>query len=353
MKRRYAIAGFIFSLLLIGLLVRGIEWGQIRQSFVDVKLEWLGIISAIVVLRTGIHAWRWTYLLRSVHPLGLGLCFRATSVGFLYNVLLPAHAGAVVRAFVAGERGRVPVSSVFATIVVERLIGILLLLPLMALLALGWVNPPQMSLATKASLQIGVGLSGAIVLLVGLVLWGLVRARERTLARLHNTFAFLPSSWVEKISGWTENFVTGLRGLPTGRNLVAFAVLSVSMWGCWFAGNLFLFRAFDLPLPLSAALMLMLLQFLSFTLPTGPGILGTYHVAATMGGLLLYGITSAQALSAAFALRIAISVTVVLLGIGCLIFEALLAGRPLKSAALVKPTSHRVIKGANATHGGK
>jgi uncharacterized protein (TIRG00374 family) len=352
-KRRYAIAGFILSLLLIGLLVRGIEWGQVRQSFVDVKLEWLGIISAIVVLRTGIHAWRWTFLLRSVHPLGLGLCFRATSVGFLYSNLLPAYAGTVVRAFVAGEGGRVPVSSVFATIVVERLIGILLLLPLMALLALGWVNPPNLNLATKASLQVGVGLSGAIVLLVGLVLWGLVRARERTLARLHKTFSFLPSGWGEKISGWAENFVTGLRGMPTGRNLVAFAVLSVSMWGCWFAGNFFIFRAFDLPLPLSAALMLMLLQYLSFTLPTGPGLLGSYHLFATMGGLLLYGITSAQALSAAVVLRITISVTAVLLGLCCLIVEALLAGRPLKSVALFKPTSHRVIKGANASHGGK
>ena len=336
MTRRYAIAGFILSLLLIGWLVWGIEWGQVRQSFVDVKLEWLGFISAIIVLRTGIHAWRWTFLLRSVHPLGLGLCFRATSVGFLYNILLPARAGAVVRAFVAGEGGRVPVSSVFATVVVERIIGILLLLPLMALLTLGWANPPNLSLATKVSLQLGVGLSGGIVLLVSLVLWGLVRARERTLARLHKTFAFLPSRWVEKISGWAEDFVTGLRGMPTGRNLVAFAVLSVSMWGCWFAGNLCLFQAFDLPLPLSAALMLMLLQFLSFTLPTGPGILGAYHVFATMGGLLLYGLTSAQALSAAFALRIAISVTVVLLGLGSLIFDALLAGRPLKSAALVQ-----------------
>ncbi len=343
MKRRYAIAGFIFSLLLIGLLVRGIEWGQVRQSFVDVKLEWLGFISAIIVLRTGIHAWRWTFLLRSVHPLGLGLCFRATSVGFLYSILLPAYAGAVVRAFVAGEGGRVPVSSVFATIVVERLIGILLLLPLMGLLALGWVNPPSLNLATKASLQVGVGLSGAFVLLIGLVLWGLVRARERTLARLNKTFSFLPSGWVEKISGWAENFVTGLQGMPTGKNLVAFVVLSVSMWGCWFAANLCLLQAFDLPLPLSAALMLMLVQFLSFTLPTGPGILGTYHLFATMGALLLYGITSAQALSAAFALRITISVTVILLGLCSLIFDAVLAGRPLKLQA----PAHSDIKPGN------
>ena len=122
----------------------------------------------------------------------------------------------------------------------------------------------------------------------------------------------------------------------------AFAVLSVSMWGCWFAGNLFIFRAFDLALPLSAALMLMLPQFLSFTLPAGPGVLGTYHIAPTMGGLLPYGITSAQALSAAVALRVVISATAILLGLGCLIFEAVLAGRPLKLATLIqteiKPT---------------
>jgi uncharacterized protein (TIRG00374 family) len=334
-KRHHALAGFAVSLLLIGWLVRGVEWSQVRLAFAEVRLGWVGLIAAIVIVRLAIHAFRWSFLLRPVHPLGLGLCFRATSVGFLSTVFLPAHGGAVVRAVVAGEGGRVPASSVFATVVLERLIGTLLLLPLL-LVILGVVEPPQLGPATKISLRLGVGFSGASVIGVGMVLWGLARARRRTLGLLRRALAFLPASWVERIAGGAESFVDGLKGLPAGRDLAAFTALSVLMWGCWLASNLFLFQAVGLALPLSAAFMLMLLQFLSFSLPAGPGVLGTYHVAATMGGLLLYGLPSSHALSAAVVLRVALTATVVLVGLGCLLVESALAGRPVRLGALAR-----------------
>jgi uncharacterized protein (TIRG00374 family) len=327
-KRRYAIAGFVVILLVFGWFLRGVEWSQVRRAFAQVRLEWVGVIAAIAALRMVLFAWRWTYLLRPVHPLGFGLCFRASGVGFLSNVLLPARADLVVRAVVAGKGGRVPASSVFATVVAERLITALLFLPL-AVLAMGWVKPPLLSPAMEASLRVGVGLFGAGVVAVGVALVALVRARQGTLALLGRALAFLPVPWVERIKEWLDTFVVGLRGLYTGRSLAPFITISLAIWGCWFISNLCLFQAFDLALPPSAALMLMLLQFLSFSLPTGPGFLGTYHIAATTSGLLLYGLPSAIALSAAIVLRVAVTTIIVLVGLGCL-----LAGRHQKLTAL-------------------
>jgi uncharacterized protein (TIRG00374 family) len=326
MKKRYAFIGFVISLVLLGWLLRGLEWSQLREAFLGVNLVWVYAIAGLVVLRIIIQSWRWTYLLRPVHPLGFGLCFRAMGVGFLSSMLLPAQAGAVVRSVVAGEGGQVPASSVFATVVLERFVGTLLLLPLMVL-ALGLVKPPLLRPATEATLRAGVGLSGASVVVLGLILWYMARAR--TPQRLERALARLPASWVEKLTGWAGAFVGGLKGLPRGRTLGSFAFLSVGMWGCWFTANICIFRAFGFDLPPSAALMLMLLQFLSFSVPSGPGVLGSYHVAATTGGLLLYGIPSAQAISAALVLRVAISATVVLLGLGCLLAESVIAGRPI------------------------
>lgn len=114
------------------------------------------------------------------------------------------------------------------------------------------------------------------------------------------------------------------------------------IWGCWFAGNLCLIWAFDLALPLSAALMLMLLQFLGFSLPGGPGVLGTYHIAATMSGLLLYRLPSAIPFSAAIVLRIVISGIAILVGLNCLLAESMLSRRsqkfPARVHADVKPS---------------
>lgn len=345
MKRRYALLGFIISLVLLGWLLRGLEWSQLEAAFLRVNVAWVGLIAALAILRVSLQSWRWTYLLKPVHPLGFGLCFRATGVGLLSSIFLPAQAGAVVRSVVASESGRVPASSVFATVVLERLVGTVLLMPLMVL-ALGLVRPPLLGPATRASLRAGVGLSGASVLVLGLILWLLVKAKGQAPERLGRLLAWLPASWVEKIAGWTETFIGGLRGLPRGRTLANFALLSVSMWGCWFTANISLFQAFGFDLPASAALMLMLLQFLSFSLPAGPGVLGSYHVAATTGGLLLYGIPSAQAFSAALVFRVALSATIALLGLSCLLAESALAGRPVRLKKLAQTEVRTSPEGA-------
>ncbi|MDA2915404.1 flippase-like domain-containing protein [Nitrospinae bacterium AH_259_B05_G02_I21] len=334
MKRSYIIAGFAVSLLLLGWVLRGVGWHEVRLAFAQVKLEWVGLIALLSAAVIGLRAWRWTYLLKPVHPLSLGLCIRATGIGFLGNMLLPVRAGEVVRAVVAGEGGHVPVSSVFATIVMERLVDALSFLPLM-ILALGWFVPSLTGPALKASLQIGAGLFGLVTVVCGLVLWGLARSPERALAFLRRAFTFLPTPWVDKMVGWGEAFVGGLRGVPTGRDLPPFIALTLAIWGIFLATNLCLFKAFDMTLPPSAVITLQVLIVLGVVLPSAPGFVGTFHAAA-MGGLLLYGLPRAQALSAAFALHATIFTTIVFVGLGCLLAESVVIGRRLRLKALAR-----------------
>ncbi len=65
------------------------------------------------------------------------------------------------------------------------------------------------------------------------------------------------------------------------------------------------------------------------SLPSAPGFVGTLH-AATMGGLLLYGLPRALALSAALVYHATVFATLVLAGLGCLLAESILAGRRIR-----------------------
>ena len=120
--------------------------------------------------------------------------------------------------------------------------------------------------------------------------------------------------------------------------MLPFLFLTALIWGMMLATNLCLFRAFDVALPLSAALILQFLQILGVSLPSAPSFVGTLH-AATMGGLLLYGLPRAQALSAALVYHAVVSVTIVLAGLACLLAESLLAGRRIKLTALARAGS--------------
>lgn len=58
-----------------------------------------------------------------------------------------------------------------------------------------------------------------------------------------------------------------------------------------------------------------------------------------LGGLLLYGLPRAVALSAALVYQATMFVTLVLAGLGCLLAESMLAGRRLKLTALVRASA--------------
>ncbi len=133
--------------------------------------------------------------------------------------------------------------------------------------------------------------------------------------------------------GRAEAFLAGLRGVPRGRDLVPFIALTVAIWGLLLATNLCLFRAFDVTLPLSAAVILQLMLVLGVALPSAPGFVGTFHAAA-MGRLLLYGLPRALALSAALVYHATIFATLVIAGLGSLLAESVLAGRRFSLRAL-------------------
>ncbi|VAX16622.1 hypothetical protein MNBD_NITROSPINAE03-1960, partial [hydrothermal vent metagenome] len=67
--------------------------------------------------------------------------------------------------------------------------------------------------------------------------------------------------------------------------------------------NYFIFQAFNLDLPISASFLVLLSQILGVMVPSAPGFIGVFH-AATIAGLMFYGVDSELALSVALTLHI-------------------------------------------------
>ena len=109
-------------------------WAHLRNA------NWLYLALSILVATLSIHvrALRWKSLLAPLDPdVPFQPRVAGTAVGFAANNLIPARVGEFVRALVCGKLARLPVSSVFATLVVERvfdgLITVALLFTVMAL----------------------------------------------------------------------------------------------------------------------------------------------------------------------------------------------------------------------------
>ncbi len=282
----------------------------------------LVIFAAFAILSTIVfRAWRWQYLLQPVKPVCLLSLLSATSIGFMVNMLLPAHAGELARAYVIGHKENMTTMSSFATIVVERVVDLLsLLLLILAMLALASLSPSMLPIVS------GLRTGGLIICLIclGMVagLWLVKYRTAQTVAWLGRWMQCLPDKWRTSACAALWSFAEGLKAFKQGRHMVSVILISLLIWTVLALSNSLIFSAFDLQLPWPAAFFILFAQVIGVMIPSSPGFIGTYH-ASVVSGLALFSIPPELALSVAIAMHAAFFFPCIVIGLVFLWFENL------------------------------
>ena len=163
-------------------------------------------------------------------PTRFSIAFRATVIGFAASFLLPARAGEVIRPFVLARREGLSAPAAFATIILERLLDLLVVLLLFALFVLtagpglrqqrsGRARPESNSAAPRAVVA---ALAGRGFLLRD------GRPSRPAGAAGPRLEAILPARLSAALAGFVKTFTQGLAVLrqPRPAARVAGAVLS-------------------------------------------------------------------------------------------------------------------------------
>ncbi len=218
--------------------------------------------------------------------------FSALLIGYMANILMPAHLGELLRAYVLGKKRGVSASSTFATIVVERIIDVFALLLLMVFAIFLYPFPDWINKAGYAMLTGTVGLFVFLILL---------KKHFAFFERfLHLFLKPLPKGLQERLGQGIRSFVLGLVPLRSGWDYPVVAVLSVVIWGCYgFIIHLVLY-AFDFVsvynLPQSTSLIVLVVTTIGIVVPSSPGYVGTYHWLCQIS-LAMFGVPAGPALS--------------------------------------------------------
>jgi hypothetical protein len=211
----------------------------------------------------------WRYLLlpakKNISPLSTTAVL---IIGLMINDLFPAKMGELARAYLIGEKEKLPKSLCLSTILVEHLLDILVLLGFLLIL-LPWVSLPPW-------LQTGGILIGFSALIFILALFFLMRREEKFQNGIHRLAGFLPGKIQEKIRGLTRNMIQGLR-VVTGRYLLYSLALLGGMWSLVSLMAYLVMAAFGLFLPIQAAVMVTVFSAFSKIIPSAPGAIGTLH----------------------------------------------------------------------------
>jgi hypothetical protein len=286
--------GLVVSIGFAYLAVRDVRWSDVWDGLKSSNYWWVLPALAMLGVTALVKAIRWRYLFaRETRP-PTGPVVTSILVGYFFNSILPARAGDVARVLALKRQTRTSVAESSATVVVERVYDILVLLVLLFVTA-PWL--PSVSWLRAAAIFAIVLATGLVVAMIVLAIWGLrpLKFVLRPLARL----PFLSAERVEHIG---DNLGQGLAAIRQPKLIVVALVLTTAGWLAWAASTWFLMIGFDLELSFLAALLVVVATSLAMVLPSAPSALGVFE-AAVLVALGAYGIPDAQALSYALVLH--------------------------------------------------
>jgi uncharacterized membrane protein YbhN (UPF0104 family) len=248
----------------------------------------LGVLTTQVLLR----AFRWPLLLpapRSGGSIRVRRIVPVLLVGYLGNAVLPARLGEPIRAFLVARREDVDTAEAFGSVVLERVIDTATL-AIVAFLAAVAVGAPDWMVRGTAIAAIAGGSVTVALVTVGVGPLVLLAGRLA---------GYLPgSARAQPILARLGDFARGID--RPSRSRVMIVALAVS-WACWmFDAVTFLLVASSVGVPISpmAALLIAAVTVLGTAVPSAPGYVGTFELAAaaTAGSL---GVAAAPALAIA------------------------------------------------------
>ena len=286
------IIGCLIGGVFLYLAGRKVDFSLMWEAFTKVNYGFVLLAVPVMFFSHFLRALRWRYLMDPIKRVDLASLFSALLIGYMANILMPAHLGELLRAYVLGKKRGVSASSTFATIVVERIIDVFALLLLMVFAVFVYPFPDWINKAGYAMLI------GTVGLFVFLILLKKYFAFFERFVRLF--LKPLPKKLQEKLGRGIRSFVLGLVPLRSAWDYPVVAVLSVVIWACYgFIIHLVLY-AFDFVsvyhLPWSTSLIVLVVTTIGIVVPSSPGYVGTYHWLCQIS-LAMFGVPAGPALS--------------------------------------------------------
>jgi uncharacterized protein (TIRG00374 family) len=308
------VIGIALSVSLLVWTLRGVSlaevWGELERSNLLLFLAATVASTLIFPLR----AIRWKIILEPVaENLSLGPLWRSIAIGGMANNLIPARAGELARAYTLTKEAPVSFASSLASLAVDRLFDMVVLLGLGLAAVLDPAFPKGARVAGQSLGNLAQGsLVLVVVLIAGLYMLAIFPSQ---LVRAYEIFARRVSPTVEERGkNALIRFSAGLSVLKRPGRFLAVLWWAIAHWlmnalAFWLG-----FHAVGIHLTFSAALFLQMLIGIGVALPSAPGFFGVFEKLATVG-LALYGVSATAATSWAIGFHILTFIPITVIGI--------------------------------------
>src|SRR5438270_4623510 len=303
--------GIALSVALLWYAFHGIDWREVAIEIRRANL-WLLLLSAVAA--TGIfplRARRWRTILDPVEPnLPLGALWRSTAIGMMVSNVVPARAGELARAYALSRAiPRVPFSTAFASLAVDRVFDALIVLMLMFAAMLLPSFPPGAA-GTVAQLALG-----GVIFVVGviIVLYMIVFFPARMIWLFELLARRVAPKFEERGRAILVSFANGLSVLRSPKRFIAVFWWALLHWllnalAFWIA-----FEAVGIHAPFGMALFTQGIIAIGVAIPSSPGFFGAFEAFGKIA-LGVYGLSKTVALTWAVGFHLLSFIPITIIG---------------------------------------
>jgi uncharacterized protein (TIRG00374 family) len=267
-----AIGGILISVVALAIALSGVDLAATADVLRTAAPGWIVAMLGFSILDVATRAGRWQRLVAPIAAVPYPRMLGYLLVGYLANNILPARLGELVRSHYLGDREGISRTTALGTVVVERVIDTtaVVLIAAAAILVL--------HVRGVVANLILVGLAVSAVLVVGLAL-GIVAHRlpyaDAVLARVERwpTLVALGS----RLRG-------GLVVASHPRTLIAAVALTLVAWSMSLLAFAAAGQSIGIELTIGEAAFISSGVALATAIPSAPGYLGTFELAAAKLG---------------------------------------------------------------------
>ena len=316
MKRRLRLVlGIAISLIALGFALRGIDWRKLWAVYRGANYVYVVPALLLCILINWVRAYRWRLLIYPYGDLSLGRLFSIVNIGYLFNNILPAKAGEVVRGYLVGRMIPGGMARAISSLLIERLLDVLALV----LFLLGLMPFLEM----PAEVIVGARVLGSVSVVGLVVLLVLSKFGDRGLEWVWRFVGRVRWIGHPKVRRALEDLLVGFRVLTVGRLLPGIVLSSLAIWLGYGLVNHIVLAVFRMiHLPVTAAPFVLCATGFSMVVPSSPGAVGVWEAAVVLA-LSVYGVAQSEAFGYAFGLHALTNVTLIVLGLWGLRSESL------------------------------
>lgn len=294
--------GALLGLVALLWVLRGLDLQRFRVVLAQSDLRFLVALPVVIIVEQVIRAWKWRQLLWPLRAISTVYLFGAIMAGYLLASLIPFGFGTIARSWLVARREDLKLTSVLATVALDRMTDGLVFVFLVPVAVLATVFPDPTG-GIRAGLAWGAGGSLVLVVLLfaGFELFRrqavnpgplIRRVEERLPARLVGPTRRLTVSFAGGIN-WPQepSRVTGIVLASIGVKL--FAALQIVPAGLAFG------------VTLRPAEYLFVMVFLGFLVILGHFLrLAGGFILAAVFALRLFGVPEEEALAMALVIQV-------------------------------------------------